>query len=58
MKYEVTIMRTKYSNTTTEPKMVADGAVELANVLKMVKAADNYGAVVTFKEDEVKEDDF
>ena len=57
MKYEVTIMRTKYSNTTTEPKMVADGAVELANVLKMVKAADNYGAVVTFKE-EVEKDDF
>lgn len=57
MKYEVTIMRTKYSNTATEPKMVADGAVELANVLKMVKAADNYGAVVTFKE-EVEKDDF
>ena len=56
-KYEIKIIRTKYSNWNTVPAMGADTVEQLEEILKAIKNGGNYGAIVSFK-DEVMEDDF
>lgn len=59
MKYEIKIIRTKYSAWNTDPAMGADNVAQLEEILKAIKNGGNYGAMVAFADEEgVKEDDF
>ena len=57
MKYEIKIIRTKYSSWNTDPCMGAENAEQLEKILEAIKSGGNYGAIVAFG-DEVTDDDF
>ena len=60
MKYQVTIVRTKYSAWSTDPSMMAQDKDQLEEIMHAIKSGGNYGAFVAFVEDEkeVLDDDF
>ena len=57
MKYEIKIIRSKYSAWNTDPAMGADTVEQLEEILKAIKAGGNYGACISFA-DGGDEDDF
>ena len=56
MKYEIKIIRTKYSSWNTDPCMGAENAEQLEEILKAIKNGGNYGAIIVFKEEGEKDD--
>lgn len=57
MKYEIKIIRSKYSAWNTDPAMGADTVEQLEEILKAIKAGGNYGACISFA-DGGDDDDF
>ena len=48
----INVLNTKYTSWSTDPADIAVDANNVVTVLKAIKAAGNYGAVITFDKEE------